>query len=181
MSELPLVFLAERLELPASSGTDVALAARKLRLLGQLRSGLGPWGAIVSAVAATTIAARAAKAPIATVAIIDSKMLQFPGFTRLRRNLSNEVFAGLVVELLDALAQIGRAALCRADRGRNAVPRACPQGRIGRRVEMAQGSVRNVIAKERTDQDVSLPDRFETVPKAAYVDAVITLSLIVDW
>ena len=34
MSELPLVFLAERLELPASSGTDVALAARKLRLLG---------------------------------------------------------------------------------------------------------------------------------------------------
>jgi len=38
-----------------------------------------------------------------------------------------------------------------------------------------------VIAKERTDQDVSLPDRFETVPKAAYVDAVIALSLIVDW
>jgi len=30
-------------------------------------------------------------------------MRQFPGFTRLRRNLSNEVFAGLVVELLDAL------------------------------------------------------------------------------
>ena len=181
MSELPLVFLAERLELPASSGTDVALAARKLRLLGQLRSGLGLSGGNCQALAVTAIAARAAKAPIATVAIIDSKMLQFPGFTRLRRNLSNEVFAGLVVELLDALAQIGRAALCRADRGRNVVPRACPQGRIGRRVEMAQGSVRNVIAKERTDQDVSLPDRFETVPKAAYVDAVITLSLIVDW
>ena len=136
---------------------------------------------MVSAAAATTIAAKAATAPIATVSVIDSKVLEFPGFTRLRRNLSNEVFAGLVVELLDALAQIGRAALCRADRGRNAVPRACPQGRIGRRVEMAQGSVRNVIAKERTDQDVSLPDRFETVPKAAYVDAVITLSLIVDW
>jgi len=35
------------------------------------------------------------------------------------------------------------------------------------------------MAKERTDQDVSLPDRFETVPKAkiggAYVDAVIDL------
>jgi len=153
MSELPLVFLAERLELPASSGTDVALAARKLRLLGQLRSGLGPWGAIVSAAAATTIAAKAAKAPIATVSVIDSKVLEFPGFTRLRRNLSNEVFAGLVVELLDALAQIGRAALCRADRGRNSVPRARPQGRIGRRVEMAQGSV----------------------------DAVIALSLIIDW
>ena len=108
---------------------------------------------MVSAAAATTIAAKAAKAPIATVSVIDSKVLEFPGFTRLRRNLSNEVFAGLVVELLDALAQIGRAALCRADRGRNAVPRACPQGRIGRRVEMAQGSV----------------------------DAVIALSLIIDW
>jgi enoyl-CoA hydratase/carnithine racemase len=42
----------------------------------------------------------------------------------------------------------GRAALCRTDRGRNTVPRARPQGRIGRRVEMAQGSVRNVIAKD---------------------------------
>ena len=42
----------------------------------------------------------------------------------------------------------GRAALCRADRGRNPVPRARPQGRIGRRVEMAQGSVRNLIAKD---------------------------------
>jgi len=37
-------------------------------------------------------------------------MLQFPGFTRLRRNLSNEVFAGLVVELLD-------------DRSRRSMPR----------------------------------------------------------
>ena len=83
MSELPLVFLAERLELPASSGTDVALAARKLRLLGQLRSGLGPWGAIVSAAAATTIAAKAAKAPIATVSVIDSKVLEFPGWFRI--------------------------------------------------------------------------------------------------
>jgi hypothetical protein len=70
VSELSLVFLAERLELPTASGTDVALAARKLRLLGQLRSGLGPWGAIVSAAAATTIAARAAKAPIATVNVV---------------------------------------------------------------------------------------------------------------
>jgi len=77
---LPLVFLAERLELPTASGTDVALAARKLRLLGQLRSGLGPWGAIVSAAAATTIAARAAKAPIARIDIVDSKVLEFPGF-----------------------------------------------------------------------------------------------------
>jgi hypothetical protein len=33
----------------------------------------------------------------------------------------------------------GRAALCRADRGRNTLPRARPQGRVGRRVEMAQG------------------------------------------
>ena len=66
--ELPLVFLPERLELPTASGTDVALSARKLRLRGQLRSGLGPWGAIVSAAAATTIAARAAMAPAATVA-----------------------------------------------------------------------------------------------------------------
>jgi hypothetical protein len=38
----------------------VALTARKLPLRGQLRSGLGSWGAIVSAAAATTIAARAA-------------------------------------------------------------------------------------------------------------------------
>jgi hypothetical protein len=35
------VFLAERLELPAAAGTDVALAVRKLRLRGQLRSGFG--------------------------------------------------------------------------------------------------------------------------------------------
>jgi hypothetical protein len=77
--ELPLVFLPERLELPTASGTDVALTARKLRLLGQLRSGLGPWGAIVSTAAATTIAARAAMAPAATVNVIDSKVLQFRG------------------------------------------------------------------------------------------------------
>jgi len=38
-------------------------------------------------------------------------------------------------------------ALCRANRGRNPVPRARPQGRI-RRVEMAQGSVRNVTARD---------------------------------
>jgi len=36
-------FLAERLELPAAAGTDVALAARKLRLRGQLRGGFGLW------------------------------------------------------------------------------------------------------------------------------------------
>src|SRR6516165_4495710 len=36
-------FLAERLELPAAAGTDVALAARKLRLRGHLRSGFGLW------------------------------------------------------------------------------------------------------------------------------------------
>ena len=40
-------------------------------------------GAMVSAAAATTIAAKAAKAPIATVSVIDSKVLEFPGWFRI--------------------------------------------------------------------------------------------------
>ena len=38
VSDLPLVFLAERLELSTAAGTDVALAARKLRLRDQRHS-----------------------------------------------------------------------------------------------------------------------------------------------
>jgi len=99
--KLPLVFLPERLELPTASGTDVALTARKLRLLGQLRSGLGPWGAIVSAAAATTIAARAAMAPAATVNVIDSKVLQFRGVafsSPHRRETTEGFFAGCMLQ-----------------------------------------------------------------------------------
>jgi hypothetical protein len=43
------VFLAERLELPAAAGTDVALAARKLRLRGHFAEWLRPVAARWSA------------------------------------------------------------------------------------------------------------------------------------
>ena len=73
------VFLAERLELPAAAGTDVALAARKLRLRGQLRSGFGLWRRDGQRRSRNHDRRESGHSPSCNGEVIDWKVLQFRG------------------------------------------------------------------------------------------------------